>query len=351
MPKLVNGPRGSKRPMPLDAAEEFLQQLEAQRPNDEAWSPRRAFDAQMIYLAALEGCTVATFAEQGDARVLAEQGHAEHAARRLVALRRWRDRVGPVTIYAALAALEAADLTRSRARQDVAIAALFHSAREIRWRVAMIRPDLERSLRLCPLPWDRHAGFGEAMLPWFEVARTNPIGRLKLATPGAVHPDVFDELNGHFALLAGDPVVPPLSRSLQLVHDCLSSAAARWELVGTVSPPTRVRSPWEQLLDLLDELHKERHPLAPLLGFVEAVRLFGLSTTRMWQRSAPGSGASTIVVPRLPLLAAETLASARRGDGARNHAERAVQTLGWRAADLSNAERARTKRLRRKRSR
>lgn len=352
MPRVGKTPVGHKLPTRHDAVEAWLATLEARRQGASAWSPRRALDAQMIYLAALESATVALWMEERDIAALVAQGAIEQATRRAVVNKDWRVRARAFLTFMDLGAYEVARPTRDIDAQNVALAGMWECARVIRQRVSVLRSDLIRAQRAKRSPWDRTDGFPDALLTWFDKARVTHGGRLELdawALPGTHAAEDVEEINGHFAALAGDTVIPHAPEALRFVQSYLARAEVWRDLaVGALTTSTAPPEPSAkaQLFDAFREHTEARNPIAPLLGFVDAVHLYGLSPTRIVRGYDPLSNVTTPIIPPLPHLALEFLGSARDGDGWRAHAERAVMTLGWRDAETEPGRSASDRRAR-----
>lgn len=354
MRRVGKAPPGHKLHTQIDAVETWLTTLEARRQGASAWSPRRALDAQMVYLAALESAAVALWMEERDIATLAAQGAVEQAMRRFVVKKEWHVRARVFLSFMGIGAYDVARPTWDIDAQNDAIAAMWDCAREIRWRVSVLRSDWIRAQRAKRSLWDRTGGFPDTLLTWFDKARVTHGGRLQLdgaALPGTHAADLLEEINGHFGALAGDMVIPHAPEALRFAQSYLTRAETRRDLaVGALSTSTAPSEPSAekkvQLLDAFREHTEAGNPIAPLLGFVDAVQIYGLSSTRIVREYDPLSDATTLIIPPLPRLALEFLGTARDGDGWRAHAERAAMTLGWEDAETEPGRSASDRRAR-----
>jgi hypothetical protein len=352
MRRVGKAPPGHKFHTRTDVVEAWLTTLEARRQGASAWSPRRAFDGQMVYLAALESAAVALWMEERDIAALVAQGAVEQAMRRDVVKREWHVRARVFLSFMGIGAYDVARPTWDIDAQNYAIAGMWNCAREIRWRVSVLRSDWIRAQRAKRSLWDRTDGFPDTLLTWFDKARVTPGGLLKLdgaALPGTHAAEILEETNGHFAALAGDMVIPHAPEALRFVQSYLTRAETRRDLaVGALTTSTAPPEPSAkaQLFDAFREHTEARNPIAPLLGFVDAVHLYGLSPTRIVREYDPLSDATTPIIPPLPRLALEFLGTARDGDGWRAHADRAVVTLGWEDAETEPGRSASDRRAR-----
>ncbi len=344
-PSLTRAQEAQEHAAWLDDVRAKLRELEAARGGEGSWSPALAVDAGLRYLAVLDTESLAASASAAFAeRITDPAARVRFTAARAEALERIRAHaetasVGTfVTLHSVMPA----------AAQRDGLEILTRSATAVRTRAAVLSPNAERLLRQCPSPWDAEGGFpvDDAVLTALEMVNA---GDAPVVLGAANIPDPSGEIReveGHLARVAGSPLIAEPSHLTRTAIGVLNTlrASGLWDAARTEQATQR--SQIERILKIATALHQARNPVAPLVVMVYAAATLPLGPRAFVQNSSDG----TARVWRRVAQGLRVLSEAEPQHGARDLARRAVESLGYRFGDLTQAERTARSRAKAKRT-